>query len=443
MTSRWVFALSVVGLLAIGAVSLSNTRDSRAEVVDPTAATSFGGSASAPWSSDRGGGSRNGRATSLPVMPHLRWSRGSLGRIDWPVVVDSAGNVVLVVAPSGGGLEGQLVELAAATGVPASVTKLRSPNGDLEGIAALQPDSAAGAPIILGNGTRVVVTIRGYAVGVAPGGTVLFRTRLASELASVPRVGLTPLPGGGFAVSRRPEMIELDAHGVIVDRVRTDVAPFIAARDNGEIVAISNQGELFSWRAHRVPRSIGTFGDKGTSSDGPCRGGLALDGSSLPGGRRERAICVSESLVEQLDLVTGLRKALLPKLPVPYRTAPAIGSKGDLAVVIAGGALLGIGSLGNDLGPFDVPGAAPLSLGKDGGVAYIPALNETAPIVADDGAIAWASADGVAIARSGAVSKITRCGGMFGSSTTALASAGPGTLVVACADGKVELHSDK
>ena len=442
MTSRWVAALSIAGLLALGVATLT---PSHAEVVDPTIATSFGAASGgeAKWASDRGGGPRAGRAQSLPMMPHLRWSRGSLGRIDWPLAVDGAGNVVLVVAPSGGGLEGQLVELAAANGAPLSVTKLRSPNGDLDGLAALQPDSAAGAPIILGNGTRVVVTIRGFAVGIAPGGTVLFRTRLASELASVPRVGMAPLPGGGFAVARRPELIELDAHGTIVDRVRSDVAPFIAARDNGEVIAINNQGELYSWRAHRVPRLIGTFGDKGASSDGPCRGGLALDGSSLPGGRRERAICVSESLVEQLDLVTGYRKALLPKLPVPYRTAPAIGGKGDLAVVIAGGTVLGVGALGNDLGPFDVPGAAPLSLGKDGGLAYIPALNEIAPIVADDGAIAWASADGVAIARTGVLSKISRCGGVFGSSTAALASAGAGTLVVACADGKVEVYADK
>ena len=89
-----------------------------------------------------------------------------------------------------------------------------------------------------------------------------------------------------------------------------------------------------------------------------------------------------------------------------------------------------------------MPGAAPIAI-KDGGVAYVPAVGEVAPIIADDGVIAWASSDGVAMVRSGIVSKITRCGSMFASSTAGLGSAGPGTLTVSCIDGKVELWADK
>jgi hypothetical protein len=439
MTSRLLTGASIAALLALGALSLTS---SRAEVVDPTIAVSAYGSANARWSSDRGGGARRGSVPSLPMTPHQKWSKNVSGRIDWPVVVDGDGNVIAAVAPSAGG-EGQLVELAALTGAPKSVTKLRTPTGDLDGLGPLNQDAAASAPVLLNSGLRVVVTIRGYAIGIAPGGAIMFRTRLASELASVPRVGLAPLPGGGFAVSRRPELIEVDAKGTVVDRVRVDVAPFIAARDNGEVLAVNNTGELYSWRAHRIPRLIGTFGEKVTTADGVCRGGLAIDGSSEPGGRRERAICVSEGLVEQIDIATGARKALLPKLPVPYRTAPGISARGDLAVAIAGGTLLGIAALGNDVGPFDIPGSVPLAFGKDGGVAYVPSLGEVAPLVADDGAIAWGSSDGVAIVRSGIVTKFARCGGSFGSSTTGLASAGAGTVVVACSDGKVELYSDK
>lgn len=432
--------VSIAALVGLLALAFS---PSRAEVVDPTVAISAGGGSDAKWASDRGGGPRRGSTAALPAMPKLRWSRGASGRLDHPLVADADGNVIAVLAPAGASTEGQLLELAFGDGKPKSITKIRTPSADLDGLAPLAPDNAAGAPIILNNGTRVIVTIRGYAVGIAPGGTVLFRTKLASELASVPRVGLAPLPGGGFAVARRPELLEVDSHGNIVDRVRLDVTPFLAARDNGEVLVVSVQGELFSWRALRVPRSYGTFGDKATTSDGPCRGGVAIDGSSQPGGRRERAICVSETLVEQLDLATGVRKALLPKLAVPYRTAPAIGAKGDLAVAIAGGTLLGIGALGSDLGPFDMPGSAPLAFGKDGGVAYVPSLNEVAPIIADDGAIAWGSTDGVAIVRAGVAAKFMRCGMLYGSSVTSLGSAGPGTLVVGCSDGKIELYSDK
>lgn len=439
MTSRVLTGASIAALLGLFALSLSS---SRAELVDPTVAATAYGSASARWPSDRGGGPRRGAVKALPLAPQLKWSRNVSGRIDWPVVVDGDGNVIAAVAPSAGG-EGQLVELGAENGATKSVTKLRTPSGDLEGLGALNHDAAAGAPILLASGLRVVVTIRGFAIGVAPGGAIMFRTRLASELASVPRVGLAPLPGGGFAVSRRPELIELDAKGTVVDRVRVDVAPFIAARDNGEVVAVASNGDLYSWRAHRVPRLVGTFGEKTPTADGVCRGGVAIDGSSEPGGRKERVICVSESLVEQMDVSTGARKALLPKLPVPYRTAPGVSARGDLAVAIAGGTLLGTTALGADLGPFDVPGSAPLAFGKDGGVAYVPSLGEVAPLMAEDGAIAWASTDGVAIARTGVVTRFARCGGAFGSATTGLASAGPGTVVVACSDGKVELFADK
>jgi hypothetical protein len=45
--------------------------------------------------------------------------------------------------------------------------------------------------------------------------------------------------------------------------------------------------------------------------------------------------------------------------------------------------------------------------------------------------------------RAGVVQKLTRCGTMFASSTAGLGSAGAGTLLVSCIDGKVELWADK
>ncbi len=438
---------SVIGLVAIGWLAIA---PSRAEVVDPTVATSIAvGEGGAAWANDRGGPSRAARVQSLPREPKLRWTRGVGGRLDWPAISDANGNVVAVVAPSGGGAaEGQLVELSGTNGNPKSAAKLRTPAASsettLEGMLPLMADSAAGPPVILTNGTRVVVTVRGYALGIAPGGTILFRTKLGGEIASVPRVGVAPLPNGGFAVARRPEMIELDSHGTIVDRVRIDVGPYLAVRENGEVVSVNAQGDVYSWRAHRVPRNVGSFSAPIATAEGPCRGGVVIDGVAAPtkGERRERALCANEQVVEQLDLNSGVRKALMGKLPVPYRTGLSVGARGDLAITIAGGALLGIGALGNDLGPFDVPGAAPIAM-KDSGVAYIPAVGEVAPIIADDGAMAWGSSDGVAILRAGVVSKVSRCGSMFASSTAGLGSAGAGTLLISCIDGKVELWADK
>jgi len=441
-------ATGVVGLVALAAIAML-TSTPRAEIVDPTVATSVAIGTGGGWSTDRGGPSRAARVASLPLNPKLRWSRGVGGRVDWPAISDQNGNVIVLIAPSGGGVtESQLIELAGADGAPKSAAKLRTPasSGEvtLEGMLPLVADSAAGPPIVLANGTRVVATIRGYALGIAPGGALLFRTRLGGEIASVPRVGLAPLPNGGFTIARRPELIEVDSHGAIVDRVRVDVGPYLAVRESGEVIGVNTQGDVYSWRAHRVPRVLGAFSITIATADGPCRGGVVIDGVATPGKgeRRERALCSNEQVVEQLDLGTSVKKALLGKLPIPYRTGVAVGSRGDVALTIAGGGLLGIGALGNDLGPFDVPGAAPIAV-KDGGVGYVPAVGEVAPIIADDGTMAWGSSDGVAIVRAGIVSKITRCGSMFASSTAGLGSAGAGTLLVSCIDGKVELWADK
>ncbi|MBI2389488.1 MAG: hypothetical protein HYV09_07810 [Deltaproteobacteria bacterium] len=440
----------LVTAAALGGVAVVAIATSRAEVVDPTVATAFAiGDGGARWPADRGGGKRTGAVASLPMAPKPRWTASLGARVEWPPVVDARGTIVVAIGPSGG-TEGGVAELDGTTGKVLSTTRLRSPTAQtdpiLEGLSNVQADSAAGPLAILANGTRVVVTIRGYAVGLSPGGAVVFRTRLGGDYSSVPRVGVSPLPGGGFAIARRPEVIELDAHGNLVDRVRLEVGPYLAVRESGEVLGVSPAGELIGWRAGRLPRSYGSFGDKGTNVEGPCRGGVVLDGSATPspGGRKERAICVTDGLVEQLDLVSGARKALLGKAigGLPYRTGSGIGESGDLAVVIAGGALVGAVASGGDLGPWEVPGAAPMLPGKDGGVTYVGALGEVAPLVADDGAVAWATSDGVALLRAGTVSRVTRCGGSFSGAVAGLASAAPGTLVVACSDGKVQLLAD-
>lgn len=440
---RKTFGLVVSGVLAIGAVA-------SAESMVPSVATSFAvGDGGAPFVTDRGPSTRSGRVTSLPREPKPRWSVNIGTRIEWAPVVDGKGRIVVATANNS---EGLVVELDATNGKGVSSTKLRSAVGTgepiLEGLAVSQADAAAGPAIVLANGTRVVVTIRGFALGIAPGGGVLFRTRLGGELSSVPRVGVVPLPGGGFAVARRPEILELDAHGNIFDRARMELGPYLVARANGEILGVTANGELMGWRASRLPHSYGSFGDKGVNFDGPCRGGLVLDGVESPkkGERRERVVCVSEKLVEQIDLVSGVRKALLgePIGKLAYRTAPAVGTSGEIVTAISGGALVGIGGLGNELGPWDMPGSAPVaSLGsKDGGVAFVGSLGEVAPLVADDGAIAWASSDGVALLRAGVPTRVARCAGFASSSMAGLSSAGPGTLLIACADGKLQLVGD-
>jgi hypothetical protein len=417
------------GAIAISAafVALAVAFAPRAEVVDPTAASSItvGGGAC------ERGLARDGRVASLPRKPKVKWSQ-KVDAIGFAPVVDAKGNVILAGTSS----EASLVELGAQDGVP-RVTKFGKPENE----------SIASAPIVLTSGVRVLVTVSGLAIGMNPGGSIAFRTRvqLPGELASVGKAGAVPLPSGGFVVARRTDLVELDAHGAVVDRTKLELGAGLAVRGNGEVVGLAPGAELWAWRAGKVARLLGTFGDKGSPPH--CLGdGIAIDTRS----KGERAVCVSERRVETLDLATGQKTALLDMDATPgkrpFRTPAAVSASGDLATVLAGGALFGFSAQGTDLGPFEVPGAAVLATGKDGGVMYPSVLGETAPLVSTDpkdgGAIAWGSGDGVAIARAGAVSKVTRCGGYLGSSSAWLASAGPGTLVVACPEGKVELWVD-
>ncbi|MGZ3453167.1 MAG: hypothetical protein ACXVEF_26400 [Polyangiales bacterium] len=409
------------GILAI-AVAFAVHDSVRAEVVDPTAATSITvGSGAA----DRGV-ARDGRITSLPKTPKVKWSQ-KLDAIGFAPVVDGKGVVVLV----GTGSDPSVIELGAQDGV-SRVSKL----------SKAENDAIASAPIVLANGTRVVVTVSGTVMGVSPGGALAFRTKIQSDVASVGKAGAVPLPSGGFVVARRTDLVELDAHGAIVDRTKLELATGLAVRANGEVVGLAPGAELWAWRAGKVARLLGTFGDKGSAAPHCLGEGISIDTRS----KGERAVCVSERRVETLDLGTGQKTALLDVDATPgkrpFRTPAALSASGDLATVLAGGALYGFSAQGTDLGPYEVPGAAILATGKDGGVMYPSVLGETAPLVATDGAIAWGSGDGIAIERGGMVTKVTRCGGYLGSSSAWLATAGPGTLVVACPEGKVELWVD-
>jgi hypothetical protein len=439
-------ALGIAALLALAAFAFGTG----AEQLKPSVATTFAvGDGGAAFATDRGPAARNGRVSSLPSNAKLRWSVGVGTRLDWPAVVDAKGRAVVAATHNA---EGVLVELELANGKAVSVTKLRTAAAQgepaLEGLSPLQADAAAGPVVLLASGTRVVVTIRGWALGVAPGGSVVFRTRLGGELSSVPRVGVVPLPGGGFAVARRPEVLELDAHGNVVDRVRLELSPYLAARENGEVLGVTPNGELFGVRAGRLPHRHGSFSEKGASTEGPCRGGLVLDGSEkpAPGGRRERAVCVSDRLVEQVDLASGVRKALLGDAigKLPYRAAPALAKDGTLVTPIAGGALVGLAPQGGELGPWDLPGSVPAAAfgGKDGGTAFVGSVGEVAPLVADDGAVAWGSSDGVGVLRAGVASRVGRCAGFASNTLVGLSGAGPNALLLACADGKLQLVGD-
>jgi hypothetical protein len=426
-----VASTSIVSFFALAALgSWALVRSAEAEVVDPTTASAAWIGSGGEWTTDRGGPSRNGRVVALPVTPVQRWSRALGGRIDFAPLVTGDGGVVVLSSTSGSaGIESVLYDL--------------SPIDGKERVSTHIADTAAAAPILLSSGARVVVSVRGEAIGIDPSGSIRFRTTLGGDFSSVAKVGVVPLPGGGFSVARRVDLIELDGEGNVAGRARLETTPALAALENGETLAVTPGGDLYVWRAGRIPRLVGTFGDKSIPAP-VCRDGAVVD-PGTPGatGRKPRALCViNESLVEAIDLSSGAKTALLSKPLLPFHTPVAVGLAGDLAVGGAGGTLLGLAPGGIEYGPVDLPGMVTLFGGKDGGLS-LPTIGEIAPLVAADGAVLWGATEAIAIAHPGSPPmRVARCEGPFASTVAGVSSAGPSAIVVACVDGRVTLLAD-
>ena len=427
-----VAGCALTGLLVLAEHAIA---PASADAIDPTvAATITIGDGGAIWPTERGSAQRDARAISLPAARALRWSHRIAARLESAPVVAADGAVVVVGTSSGsGGIETTLFDLGALDGHERAATRI--------------DDTVAAAPILLSSGLRVLITQRGDAIGVDPSGSIRFRTALGGDFSSVARVGVVPLPGGGFSVARRADLIELGGNGTIAGRVRLEVSPAIAARADGTTVGVAPTGELWLWRAGTLPRSPGTFGDRAMFAVGTqvCPGGPVLDvGGSGPGAHKPRAICVlaAENVVEAIDLQTGEHSPLLTKPLLPFHTTVAVGLAGDIAVGSAGGTVTGIGPGGLEYGPIDLPGMIGVFGSKDGGLS-LPTTGEIPPIVAADGAVLYGASEGIAIARAGVpATTLTQCRGPFATTVAGVASAGPGAVVVACTEGRIELFAD-
>lgn len=407
----------LVAAAAVLSVSLSATTPvpvAEASPLDPTVPkTIVVGTGGALWPTARGAYGRTGRSpVALPRGGKTVWSRGLSGRIEYPPLVDDVGTTVVVTA--GGGTEGTLVQLSPKDGKPL-VTKLDG--------------APITAPAILGNGTRVVITPL-YALGYGKDGVQRWKTLLEGGGNAV--VSMTPLPTGGFALLRGDEVLELDGNGVVAGRTKLAVQPrLLAARDGGEVVGVAATGEVWSWRAGKLPRLLGKFS--------ACTHGVAVVRDAS--GKQESVVCASDALIDQLDVATGKRKALLGKGLFPFRTAPALDGRSTVVATSAYGILVGTGLAGEPVGPYEVPGAQLLLPGKEVSVAL--GGGEVAPIVDDAGTAVWGGSDGVAAAWSGgAPVRLAKCDGLDLTTLAGFAPVGPKALIVACRNGRIELHVD-
>lgn len=348
---------------------------------------------------------RSGKTSlRLPVPATERWRRHLGGNIDLPPVVDDAGRVWTaltipeVVAVSSDGKESLRVRIGTA--------------------------SAVAPPVLTSDGTAVVVTTTGAAIGIGRDGRIKFATPLGlrgRDLDTAPLVR-----SDGSVVFGGRAFVEVDAFGNVRSRASLPERAVGALLEGPDgIIAVTDTGNVYAFRPPNLPRRIGAFG-------GPVRRGAVLEGT------RTLLAVVGGKNVVGLDIPTGLTHTRMGDTGLGSFDEPvALHPRGFVMVTAASGLLVGVDASGNekmhallDKGPSD-PTQAPAVFFGTGDAHPSP------PIVVDEsGHIAFVRHNGrMGIVRPDgtvAVASERLCNNPIG-----LQPAGDRKLVVACRDGTI------
>jgi hypothetical protein len=286
---------------------------------------------------------------------------------------------------------------------------------------------ATGAPALLADGTIVVVTSGGEAVGVRKSG-LRFRVQLGGDRTLTSRTISLALPDGGVVVAAGGELSVLDAEGNVRARATAPEppqGPLLASE--GRILFSSATGVVYGWIAGRDVTRLGGFG-------GAIDGGMALDGP------RTALAIVDGSRLVSLDLQNG---APIPRISLPggaFLGPPAVrgGVAYMLAMVPGRTFLVGIDGSGQEVMRTLVTSSVPVATGDAGAALSIP--SHTGVLVDPTGTVAYAAPEGALgiVDPAGVLAPVADpiCTRSFKSGGVAgLAPAGNGTFVVACESG--------
>jgi outer membrane protein assembly factor BamB len=348
--------------------------------------------------------------TALPRSMRPEWSPHSLGsvNVEQPPIAGEKGEVAVVNA------RGELFWIDDKGGELARVVLGTGPSGP---------------PTFLADGTVVVVSNAGEAVGATKNG-VRFRTRLGGD-----RGGTAPLPleDGGVVVSTATELDALDSSGSVRARATLSepvTGALLAAQ--GRVIATAASGVVYAWTPGKEPVRVGSFGDAIEKS------ATAIDDHTL-------VAVVRGSRIMALDLDRGVA--------VP-RTAPTIGIYlGPLAVrgnVVYGMLqtpiqtfVIGVDNAGQEVLRAAVTPPIPI-ISADGGITFVK--QETPGVLVDStGTVAFATGDGTVgiVDPAGVVTPApnppclrTRLSSR-GAAVQGLVPVGPGSFVVACENGSL------
>jgi hypothetical protein len=303
-------ALSLAALASAGTTA-------RAEVLDASIPrTVVVGKPRGFAPSERVDPQRTGRSPSrLPFPPVERWRRHLGGSIEVPPVIDQSGRILVALS------------------VPEVVAM--SPDGKEIWRARIGSAAAIAPPVLTSDGTLVVVTAAGVAVGVSREGRVRFATPLGVRGRDLDAGPLARSDGGVVLGGR--SFIELDADGAVRARAplpERAVGALLAWSEG--TLATGESGAVYAFHPPGVPRKIASFG-------GPVRRGAALSG-----GRTLFAVVGGRSVVG-LDLPTGLTHVRLGDTGLSIYDDPiTVHPKGLVIASTSAGLLLGADASGNE-----------------------------------------------------------------------------------------------
>jgi len=351
---------------------------------------------------------------ALPRTLKKEWSRASgAAGLETSPLVDEKGEIVIVNA------RGELIWLDDKGGELAHV-----PLG-----------GAAGPPTLLADGTVVIVSTSGEAVGAQKTG-VRFRTRLGGATGGGPAP--LPLEDGGVVAATASELDVLDGHDGSV-RARTLLpesmsgGALLAAA--GKVIAIAASGVVYGWVPGRDATRLGSFGGQ-------------VDGGATVYDDHTLVAVVDVTRIVTLDIDRGV--------PVP-RTAPIVGFYlGPVAVrgktiyamleTQVQTFVVAIDGAGQEILRAAVS-APVVTTSGDGGVVTV--LPHAGVIVDAKGTVAYATPDGQTgiVDPAGVVSPAPdvpclRIGTRARSSAVqGLLPAAAGVLIVACESGTIARYS--
>ena len=431
------------------AASLLPASPASADVIDPSMPrTLVVGAPRGAAPSERLDAQRSGRSrTLLPAAPLHRWEHHITGGIELAPVVDAHDNVLVV-------------------GTTPDAIKLDSEGKEVWRVR-FGTSAAVVAPVLTSDGTLLIVTAAGQAVGLSPAGSIRFVTALGLRGRDADTVPLA-LDDGGVVIAAGGSLVEIDRDGAIRARTALEIKPGSAdsrvtgalvqgpSTETGPLGALftTESGSVFAWRPPLAPRKLGNLG------------GFPRRGAVVTGARTLTAVVDSRRIVD-FDLPTGVTHVRLSSGSGAQIDGPVtIGPDGLLLAATQTGLLVGVDAAGNEAirialekPPVAPPAGTGPTAGQPGGSVNVfggsagggptsgffgvPAEIRPSPALIIDraGRIAFARASG----RAGVVSPrgvVTLASERVCSSPVAALPAGEKRLLIACRDGGLWLYGE-